>query len=89
MPAATSTNANSVPMLRQLDHLVDVRHRREHGHEHAGQDRGDVRRPVLRVHLRGPRRQQAVARHREEDARLAELEHQQHRGRGEHGAEAR
>ena len=29
--------------------------------------------------LRGPLRQQAVARHREEDARLAVLEHQQHR----------
>ena len=32
------------------------------------------------MHLRHQRRQQAVARHREQDARLAEQEHQQHAG---------
>ena len=46
----------------------------------AGDDRGDVRRAELRMDAREDRRQQAVARHGEEDARLAELEDEQHRG---------
>ncbi len=36
---------------------------------------------------RGPRGKQSVARHREEDPRLAVLEHQQDGGQGDHGAE--
>ena len=42
---------------------------------------------VLGMELRGPLRQQAVARHREEDARLAVLEHQQDRRHRHDGAE--
>ena len=42
----------------------------------------------LRVDLGRPLRQQAVARHRVEDARLAVLEHEQHRAHRDHRAEA-
>ena len=42
---------------------------------------------VLGIDARGPLRKQAVARHREEDARLAVLEDQQHRRERDDGAE--
>ena len=48
--------------------------------------RRDVRNARLRMDLRRPPRQQAVARHREEDPRLAVLEHEQHRGQRDHRA---
>ena len=43
------------------------------------QDRRHVRRAEARVDFGEARRKQPVARHREEDPRLAELEHEQHR----------
>ena len=46
-----------------------------------------MRHAPLLADLRGPRGQQPVASHREEDARLAVLEHQQDRGERHHGAE--
>ena len=87
MPTQTRTNANSVPMLVSSTTSSMLANAGEDRHHDAGQDGGDVRASVLRVDLRRPLRQQAVARHREEDARLAQLEDQQHRGGGEHGAE--
>ena len=71
----------------EVHHLGDVGERREGGHEQAGDDGADVGRLEPRVHPRQERRQQAVARHRHEDARLAQLEHQQHAAHGDHRAE--
>ena len=78
-PTQTTRNANSVPMFVRSYVSSSSRNGRAEGHHHAGEDGGDVRRAVLRVHGGEPRRQQAVAAHREEDARLAELEDEQHR----------
>ena len=71
----------------QFDQLVDVGDRGTDGDEDAGEDGGDVRRAVARMHFGRPRRQQAVARHGEEDARLAGLIGHQRRGRGDNGAQ--
>src|SRR4051794_10582001 len=60
----------------QIDHRVERREKRRDPDENAGDDRGYVRRPELRMDAREERRQQTVARYGEEDARLAELEHE-------------
>ncbi len=80
-------NANSVPMLVSSSAWSWVTKVGASPTKHAGQDRSAVRRAKARVHARERRRQQAVARHREQDARLAELEHQQHRGHGDDRAQ--
>src|SRR5436189_400880 len=72
--------------VRQVVDLVLVEHQAAEGHDQAGHDRRDVRRPVLGVDLGGPLREQAVARHGEEDARLAVLKDEQHRGQRDDGA---
>ena len=55
--------------------------------QHAGEERRGVRNPTRRVDLRRPLREQAVARHREEDPRLTVLEDEQHRRHRDGGAE--
>ena len=71
----------------QFAQQADREHARDHRGHQAGDDGGDVRRPELRVHLAEHRREQAVARHGEEDARLAHEHHQHHRGEAGDGAD--
>src|SRR6266545_359399 len=71
------------PDVGQVDHLIERREGRRHSHPHARQDRRDVGRAEFRVDLREDGGQQPVARHREEDPRLSELEDQKH-GRVRH-----
>ena len=71
----------------ELHDLVDVGDGGEEGDEDAGQNRGDVRRPVSGMDFLEPRAQEAVARHAHQDAGLAQLKHQQHGGHGDHGAQ--
>ena len=51
----------------------DVEDPRGNGHRNSSHPRGNVRGPESRVDVREGFRQQAVARHRKPDARLAEL----------------
>src|SRR5688572_19747231 len=67
------------PDVRGVVDLVLIEHEAADGDHEARYDRRDVRCPVLRMNLRCELRQQAVTRHREEDARLAILEDEQHR----------
>ena len=55
---------------------ADGREARGHHDGHAGDERDAGRRAELRVDLAERDRQEAVLRHREEDARLAEHEHE-------------
>src|SRR5918992_683248 len=56
--------------IGEVVNLVLVSHEAAERDKHAGDDGGDVRRPVLRMDARRPVGQQAVSRHRHEDARL-------------------
>ncbi len=66
--------------------LVLVGDERTERHDDARDPCRDVRHAPLLAHLRRPRGKKPVARHREEDARLAVLKHQQHRRNRDHGA---
>ena len=83
----TIAKANSVPMLTSSPTRPIGSRAGEDHHDDAGDDRGDVRRAEARMHLGGDRRQQAVARHRIEDARLPEQHDQHDRGQAENDAE--
>ena len=65
--------------VREIVGLVGVADECPHGDEHPCDDRRDVGDAAAGGDAGRPRRQQAIARHREEDARLAVLEHQQYR----------
>ena len=65
---------------------LDRREAGDDGDDDAGDDRRDVGRAELRVHLADAGRQQAVAAHREEDARLAHEHDEQHAGDAGDGA---
>ena len=85
-PAETRMNANSVPIFdRSANQLMSKMPAGNADHEarHPG---ADVRRLVARMHAREDVGQQAVARHREPDARLPVLEHQQRRQHAEQRA---
>ena len=56
-----------------VESLINAHERRKACHNHAGQDRGDMRSLKSWMDSREDRRQQTIARHREEDARLAQL----------------
>ena len=75
------------PDVRQVVDLVLVEDESPDGHRDASDDGRDVRRTVFRVDLRRPGREKAVAGHREEDPRLAVLEHEEHRGQRHHSTE--
>ena len=79
MPMHTRMKAKSVPMFVRSTISSMLTNALTTADEHAGQDRRDVRRPEARVHPGEDRRQKPVARHREEDARLPELEDEEHR----------
>src|ERR1041384_3797018 len=54
-----------------IDELPEQLQRQQAGcerHGHAGEDRRQIRRAILRMHGAGPFAEQAVARHRVEDA---------------------
>ena len=61
------------PYVSQVNHLIDAHYGRKATDDHASQNRGDVRSLELGMDLREHRRQQTIARHRKEDARLAQL----------------
>ena len=67
------------PDAHELAEQADREEARDDGGDAAREDRRDVRRLELRVHLAEDRRKQSVARHGEEDARLAHEHHQHHR----------
>jgi hypothetical protein len=77
-PEADQDEREERPDVREVDHLVDAHERADPADEHAGEDRRDVRRAEARVDAREDRREEPVARHREQDARLPELEDQEH-----------
>ena len=54
--------------------------------KHAGDDRRDVRRPEVRMDLADARREETVAAHREENARLAHQHDEQHARDAGHSA---
>src|SRR6185503_16389181 len=64
--------------VRQTHHLIDSRNRSDATNGNTGQNRRDVWRLETRMHTREHRWQQSIASHREEDARLSELEHEKH-----------
>ena len=66
------------PDVREIRRPADVREEGGDADGRARHDRRDVGRSVDGVHLREPARQEPVARHRHEDARLAELEDEEH-----------
>ena len=86
-PMQTSANANSVPMFVRSYVSPASPISDQSATNDAGEQRRRVRHARLAADPRRPLRQQAVARHREEDARLAVLEHEQHGRHREHGAE--
>ena len=86
-PRLTRTNANSVPMLVSSAEDVDGQDAAGDGADDARDDRRDVGRAEARVNLRRDRREQAVVRHREEDARLPEQHHQHDRREAGDGAD--
>ena len=65
--------------VRQIVGLGRVADQRPRRHEQPREQRRRPRDARARMDAGRPLRQQAVARHREEDARLAVLEHEQHR----------
>jgi len=71
MPAATRMKAKRGPDVGQFNQFVDVGDRGTEGDKDAGEDGSNVRRAVARMHLGPPTAAEAVAAHREEDARLA------------------
>ena len=73
------TNASSVPMLTSSPSAPIGREPGGERHDDAGDDARDMRGPELRVNLLRERRQQAVAGHRVEDARLRHHQHDHHR----------
>ena len=93
-PAETTMNANSVPMLVRSANVPMSQMPAGMRDDDAGDPGADVGRLVLRVHAREHAGEQAVARHREPDARLAVLrdqnsaEHAQQRADGDDEAEA-
>ncbi len=79
--AQTITNASNVPMLTSSARMRKRQESRQGRDEDARQDRRLPRRAELLVNrAEEARRHQAVARHREQHARLAEHHHEQHRG---------
>ena len=68
------------PNIREVGQRTDVGQHRDTADEDARPDGGDVRGAKARVDPGKILRQQSVARHRHEDARLAELKDEQHRG---------
>ena len=79
--AQTITKASSVPMLTRSARTRSGRSPASSRDEDAGQDRRLPRRPELRVDgAEEALREQAVARHGQQHARLAEHHHQQDRG---------
>ena len=79
-PRHTRTNASSVPMLTSWPRTSIGVSPATSAMIDAGDDRAEIRRPEPRMDRREDRRQQTVAAHREEDARLAQQ-------RDEHRAE--
>ena len=75
------------PNVCQIDHLINAHHRRKATDDNAGQNRSDVWRLESRMHLGENGRQQAIARDRKEDARLAQLKDEQHSRVGNHRSE--
>ena len=69
----TITNADERADVREVRNLVFVKEEAAAADYEAGDNRCDMRRPGLGMHLGRPRRQQTVAGHRKEDPRLAVL----------------
>ena len=87
MPAQTITNANSVPIDTSSPSSPIGKKPGDERGDDSRDDRRDVRRLELRVHLAEDRREQTVARHRVEDARLAHEHHEHDRRETGDGAD--
>ena len=71
----------------ELAQNVERQHARTQRAECAGDERAAPRRPEARMNLAEQRRDHSVLRHRVEDARLAEQQHQHNRGEADDGAD--
>src|SRR4051812_19537808 len=73
--------------IGQVVCLSGITNQRPERDKKSRQHGGDVRRAIFTVNFARPLRQQSVTGHREENAWLAILEHQQHRRHGEYSTE--
>ena len=76
-PDADQTEGEEGPDIRQVGERTDIGQHRHAADDDAGPDGGDVRRAKTRMDPGKILREQSIARHGHENARLAELENEQ------------